>query len=319
MFTMFPLKYADFIAIRKMEGSDESAINIEELNKAGYGLRKEFANALQKKDFSEFFKFANHVDVTFSNWEIELHKYLTDYFSRGGYPEVAITEEPSSCQKLLRSYANDIIVKDLMPWFRIRDFDTAEKLLFLLAGISGGQMNVQGGIMKRLPGSKEMTVRKYIEYFQSLSIISIVQIYSGSKLGSSKNPKIYFNDIGMRNALLGILDAEIDPSERGHVAETVAFDHIMRLAYKLNESSPGKVSCYRGKGGAEVDFIVDLPRYGMKLPVEIKFGSSSKNIKGINEFMKKKNQNLAVVITEKKMAFEKGIAWIPMWMFLLMC
>lgn len=312
LFTMFPLKFIDSLSLYCSKST--CTLKTEKMSLAGYELRDSFIDALAKKSFKEFYELCKAKYLDFASNEVEINSALTRYFSKGGYPEIVVTPDPASCQKLLKSYANDVIVKDLMPWFGIRDFSTAEKLLFLLASISGEQLNISE-LIKRIPGSNGPTINRYIFYFESLNLISRLPVYSGSKLGSSKHPKTYFLDIGLRNAILGILDAPIQDTEKGHIAETVAYDHLLRLAYKLNASAIANIGCVIEKKG-EVDFVVDLNRYSLKLPIEVKFRKSVGNLKGFYEFT---GQSLGIVITENELELKDNILFMPMWMFLIMC
>jgi predicted AAA+ superfamily ATPase len=315
LFEMFPLKFADAMALGQPK---TGRIDLEQMKAASYGLRAKFEEALGKKSFKEFFTYCKSVYVQTAPFEADIRASLLSYLSKGGYPAIVRTEDVPTCQKLLQSYANDIIVKDLMPWFNIRDFDSAEKLMFLLASISGEQLNVSG-VLKRLSDSNAITVRKYIGYFRSVGIIGVLPRYSGSKLGSPKHPKLYFLDAGFRNALLGILDAPMPDTEKGHLAETVAYDHILRLAYKLNASTPGHVSFFLSKKG-EVDFIMDLPRHSFKLPIEIKFRESVGKLAGLEEFVSEYAETkLAIVVTADELELKGEMLLMPMWMFLLMC
>lgn len=312
LFALFPLKFVDAVALYCSRNA--CSLDAGLLGAVGYELRAGFEAALAKKSFKEFFELCKRKYLDFAPNEAELNAAVTRYFSKGGYPEIVVTEDSSSCQKLLKSYANDVIVKDLMPWFRIRDFSTAEKLLFLLASLSGGQLNVSE-LLKRMPGANVQTINKYISYFESLNITGRVPVYTGSKLGSSKFPKTYFFDVGLRNAVLGVLDAPIPDTEKGHLAETVAYDHLLRLAFKLNSSSRANISCVNQKKG-EVDFVVELPRYAMKLPIEIKFRENTTNLKTFYEFT---GTRMGMIITENQLDLKKEVIFLPMWMFLTMC
>ncbi len=319
LYTMFPLKFIDAIKLYysrfDQDKLDES--KCVELDSYGYELRAAFAQALEEKTFSKFFPVCQRLSVDCAPYESAIMASVIRYFSKGGYPEVIITNEVAQCQKLLRGYSNDIIVKDLMPWFKIRDFSTAQMLLFLLASISGEQMNVNE-LLKRMPGSNVLTVNNYIHYFESLNILRRIPVYSGSKLGSTKHPKVYFLDVGLRNALLGVLDSSFSDTEKGHLAETAAFDHVLRLSYKLNESSPGNISCFLSEKG-EVDFVLDLPRYSMKLPVEIKFRENPDDLAGVYKFLEITKSKMALVVTTETLDLKGEILFMPMWMFLLMC
>lgn len=315
LFIMYPLKFADATALHASKFGTK--LDIQKIGEMSYKLREKFVEGLNKKSFSEFFEECKTYYMGLAQSQTEISNAVSRYLSKGGYPEIIITEDTAQCQKLLKSYANDVVVKDLMPWYSIRDFPTAEKLMFLLAANSGEQLNINE-LLKRLIGVNQATVNKYIDYIESLNIILRLPGYSGTKMGSTKHKKVYFCDVGLRNAVLGLLDAPFPDFERGHLAETVAYDHIERLAYKLNEASPGNVTYYLGKGG-EVDFVIDLPRYGTKLPIEIKFREKIDDLDGLKEFMEIKKIDMGIVVTEDMLKWDKKILFIPLWMFLTVC
>ncbi len=316
LYTMLPLKFADSIKLRRAMGFNE--LNAEELKSIGLSLKDGLERALLTPDsLPQFFDECKKYYLKNAAQETSVQAELRAYLAKGGYPEIISTKDAPTCQKLLLGYANDVIIKDLMPWFKIRDIETAEKLLFLLAAISGEKLNIEE-ILKRLPGSNKVTIRNYVDYFKSVDLISTLPVYSGLKMGSTKHPKIYFSDVGMKNALAGVLDAPLHETEKGLLAETTAFDHIKRLAYKLNAASEGKIFCYCGEKG-EVDFILDLPRQKTKLAIEVKFRRSIKDLDGIKEFMQEKKAEVGLVLTEGTLEKRGEIVLIPLWLFLLMC
>ena len=64
-------------------------------------------------------------------------------------------------------------------------------------------------------------------------------------------PKLYFNDIGIRNALLKYYNLPNDRVDKGNVCENYAF---IRLRYNYQSD---EIHYWRTADGAEVDFILD--------------------------------------------------------------
>ncbi len=325
IYTMYPMKFTDalllyYTSIEKSTKANSRGQEVAyKLNKTySMELRNSLIKSLEAKSFSEFFNSCKTIYTEMLPYEAELQAGVRRYLSKGGYPEIITEESISECQKLLKSYADDIIVKDLMPWFNIRDFPTAEKLMFLIASVSGEQINKQE-ILKRIGSSNYLTISKYLEYLESVFIIHSLPAYTGSKLGSTKHPKIYYHDTGLRNAIIGILDSPVLELEKGHLAETAAYDHLLRLSYKLNESVPGGISFFNNSAG-EVDFILDLARYKTKLSIEVKFRRKIKEEHmGTRMFMSEHKSTMGMVITESLLDYRKGIISIPLWMLLALC
>jgi len=317
---MLPLKFVDFLRLRYQKTPEK--LNAERLRILGKEMRNWFIAGLEKKDLKEFVKLCAGQYQLFLPQEAEIHAAFTAYLSRGGYPEIATKAETADCQRLLTSYANDVIVKDLAVGGNVRNIDLAEKMLYLLAMSSAEKLN-KDSMMKRIKDTNFITTNKYVDLFKEVFLLSEIPIFSGSKLGSTKHPKIYFQDIGLRNAICGVLDVQFTETDSGHLAETVACDHIKRLAFKLNQNSFGHIYCYSSeKSGrdesGETDFIVELPRYKLKLPIEVKY---RKNIGGLNsmrEFMAVQKQPFGIVLTRDNLKMQENIAHIPLWMFAIM-
>jgi predicted AAA+ superfamily ATPase len=318
IYTMYPLKFIDTVLLYYTINKDKKKFDFAStLNIYAYQMRQGLIEALKSKSFDNFFIQCQKIYTEMLGFEVDLQAGIRRYLSKGGYPEIIIENDVSECQRLLRSYANDIIVKDLMPWFNIRDFPTAEKLMFLMASMSGEQLNKQE-LLKRIGGSNSITLGKYIDYLENVFIVGQLPSYSGSKLGPTKHPKIYYHDTGLRNAVLGVLDSPLLELEKGHLAETAIYDHVLRLGYKLNESTSGKTSFYRNQRG-EIDFILNLDRYGIKLLVESKFRKNIEDHKTTREFMSEHKNTMGIIITEALLDYRDNLLLMPLWMFLSLC
>lgn len=316
---MLPLKFVDYIGIR--HNRDEDRLDMREMREFSKQSREEFIKAIEKEDIEGFVEYIDGRNKEWLSYETKVQAKLETYMSRGGYPAIALENTTAQCQRLLNTYATDVIAKDMALIGGVRNFDTAEKVLYLLAKMSGNELNKKT-ITDRIKGSNFNTVNKYISMFKEVFLISEISIYSGSMLGSSKNPKIYFQDVGMRNAICGVLDSPFSDKDKGHLAETLACDHIKRLAFKINENAPGHIYCYKDESGkekrGEIDFVVKLPKYKMSLPIENKYRKTLKGFETFDKFLKEQKQGFGLVLTRDVLKYERDKAFVPLWMFLLM-
>jgi len=315
-YVMFPLKFIDAMAL--YEFYYPSDLPVQKICETGYKLRDEFIKSITNKSMKDFYDSCNKALLEIAPFEAGIQAGLVRYFSRGGYPEIVIEKQASKCQELLQGYVSDMILKDLAPWYEVRDISKVQKLLFMLASLTGEKLNISE-INKRLHGS-ELTIEKYVEFFEQVYVLGLLPPYTRSKLPSPKQPKLYFYDIGFRNGIISVLDVPFSSDEQGHVAETIVYDHLRRLSFKLNASSPGHVMYFQGKKG-EVDFVVDLPRYSLEIPVEVKFRRSidPRDFKGLREFQEEKKPPFSIIITTNKLDLIENDFYIPLWLFLLIC
>ncbi len=307
-FTMFPLKFADAAVIANRE-----TLNQETVRNWSYSLREALFKAWKENEPSIFMEKASKVML--ETQQTALPGYFNQYMLRGGYPEIVLTSEPSRIQNLFKGYAYDVILKDLMPWFKIRDFGTAEHLLFLLASNSGSELGYKS-FLERLRGSNYPTVKSYIKFFEQLNIITLVNGFSKSTLGSDRNAKVYFNDVGFRNAMIG-LEKPL-PQEYGALAETVLHDHLQRLSFKFNNSITKQVFYYKTKK-AEIDFVIHSTQLNKNLPIECKYGQDlTKNQAELLNTLAEENKTFGIKTTTNTLAQKRNTLEIPIWIMAMM-
>lgn len=310
-FTMFPLKFADAAVAANMD-----SLKSEDVKKWSYALRGALFRAWEKNEPSILTEEANKIMM--ETQQTPLMSYLNRYLIGGGYPEIVIASKNDSqkIQNLFKGYAADIILKDLMPWFKIRDFESAEHLLFLLAAGSGYEINYQE-IANRLRGSNYITIKRYINFFEQLNIITLLERYSKSVLGSKKNAKVYFNDVGFRNAIKGLERPE--PQEMGILAEIALHDHLERLSYKFNNSVRRQLF-YHKTERAEIDFVIRSTKMNRDFPVECKYGQSlTKEQEVLLSQFADENETFAISTTPNSLAQKGNRIEVPLWLMLLLC
>ncbi|MEO0205341.1 MAG: DUF4143 domain-containing protein, partial [candidate division WOR-3 bacterium] len=109
----------------------------------------------------------------------------------------------------------------------------------------------------------------------------------------TKNPKIYFIDMGFRNSLVENFNGLDKRNDAGVMIENTIF-------IRLNEIFQGieKINFWRTKVGAEVDFVVH--RQGSILPIEVKYSNfeTEKVSRGLISFINSFKPETAVVLTK---------------------
>jgi len=164
------------------------------------------------------------------------------------------------------------------------------------------------------------TVREYLDYLESVFLVSREQFYSKSRAKRiRKQDKIYLNNVGLRNVLINILNEQLfaDDKELGKIAEILVHDHSKRL-FCFDYVKP-EVFYWKNKSGKEVDVVVEV--HNKAIPIEVKYKNniSSDDLKGINSFILEKKGSLGLVITKDIIDKKEKLIFIPLWMFLLLC
>lgn len=192
-----------------------------------------------------------------------LAPHLADYLAWGGFPGVTLYGDAERKQALLRDIHTSYIRKDIKDIANIEDIMGYNRLLQLLAGQCGNLVNVNE--LSATVGLSINTVKKYLFLLEQTYIMTMLRPWhSNQRKELTKMPKVYFNDIGLRNIARGAIQPTYLPD--GAQIENFVFCELKKH-FIPNES----LFFWRTAGGAEVDFIVIQD--GKPLPIEVKEGA----------------------------------------------
>ena len=92
---------------------------------------------LSFKEFLEFGGLRAGTEVEAVRNRIEIMRGLEEYFKWGGFPEVVLSQSEARKKELLAGYFDDIILKDVVKRFGVREIEKLESLAGLyLSNIS---------------------------------------------------------------------------------------------------------------------------------------------------------------------------------------
>jgi len=136
--------------------------------------------------------------------------HLADYLIWGGFPGVTLHADALTKESMLRDIHTSYIRKDIKDIAAIEDISGYNRLLQLLAGQSGNLVNINE--LSATVGLSVNTVRKYLFLLEQTFIITLLRPYhSNQRKELTKMPKVYFNDIGLRNVAIGNLRRATTP------------------------------------------------------------------------------------------------------------
>ncbi len=191
-----------------------------------------------------------------------LEPHLSDYLTWGGFPGVTLHQEAERKLSLLRDIHTSYIRKDIKDIANIEDVMGYNRLLQLLAGQCGNLVNINE--LSVTVGLSINTVKKYLFLLEQTYVMTLLRPWhSNQRKELTKMPKVYFNDIGLRNIARGATNPLAIPD--GAQIENFVFCELKKL-FIPNET----LFFWRTAGGAEVDFIA--MRDGISLPIEVKEG-----------------------------------------------
>lgn len=157
----------------------------------------------------------------------------------------------------LRSYADTYLREEIQAEALVRNLGGFSRLLDLVAASSGRILNLHA--LCKDAGLAYETARRYVEVLEDTLVAFRVPAWSGSDRASLvRHGKLFLFDTGVRNALLRRPLDEPLADERGPLLEhLVACELQRRLGTLWPEAA---LFHYRTRGGAEVDFVVEVGR-----------------------------------------------------------
>ena len=189
-------------------------------------------------DYTEFLRFHKLEDTDES---------LSLYFSYGGMPHLArLGLKSELVDEYLRNLYSTILLKDITARLGLRNVLFLERLSSFVADNIGSLFSATS-ISKYLKSQKEhiptSSVLHYLRAMQNAFIINRLPRFDiRGKSFFETQEKYYFEDIGLRNALVGRNLAR----DIAKIEENAVYLHLRKLGYKL---SVGNL------GNTEIDFV----------------------------------------------------------------
>lgn len=188
----------------------------------------------------------------------EKTRFFQDLLKRlqifGAYPEVYIPDIVEQDKiEILEKILNTYVLKDIVDIYDLKNEKLARDILTKIALQLGSEVSVRE-IAASLGANKD-TVSNYIEIFiKNYILIPLHSFKTNTRKAVSENRKLYFYDLGIRNALVkDFRETKLRP-DQGGVFENFIILEIEKLRKNTN------VKCdfyfYREYGGKEVDLII---------------------------------------------------------------
>lgn len=148
--------------------------------------------------FAEFLDF-HRIDYSdelmrLSN-KIAILRAKEEYLRWGGFYEVFSVEDTFTKKELLISYAKNIIYRDIIPRYGIRNSESIERLFFYLIGNATTMLNYT--TLASTFEISDKTIKEYIGYFEETFLVSrIDRFHTKPKERIKSMKKIYVKDNG---------------------------------------------------------------------------------------------------------------------------
>ena len=210
----------------------------------------------------------------------DLDNYIDTYMNYGGYPRVVLAQSEDEKQEILFDLINSYIKKDILE-SGVKNEQNVRNLLKIIASQSGNLLNANN--LSNLLGLSHTAIENYLYILQKSFILNLIRPFSTNiRTEIKKMPKVYFTDLGLRNALLKDFRPLELKQDKGQIYENFIFRQF------LDRIPNDDINFWRQQQGAEIDFIIKK-----KIAFEVKY-------------------NKALISSNKYGAFKKQYPQIPL-------
>ncbi len=230
---------------------------------------------------------------------------LDDYSVYGGLPAVALMSTEEQKATYLTTQMENLYLRDIIHRYHLQSDSVIGELVDVISsGISTltnpRKLSATFASVKKTSIS-EFTVNKYIEHMEDAFMLNRVNRFDVKGKKYIGTPyKIYFEDIGLRNARLNFRQIE-----GTHIMENIIYNELRYRGYKVDvgvvESREHDENGREIRKQLEIDFIASMgsKRYYIQsayaIPDEEKYRQETKS------FDKAKDSFKKIIIVEKSM------------------
>jgi len=230
-------------------------------------LSPEFANVLTGRhlevlvtplSFREFLKFRGVDPRADKLWEIKnensLRNIASEYLMIGGFPKIILTKDELMRRELLAQYFNDILSKDVVERYKIKDMAKLKNLALFYAtnftrSYSFNKVKKVADFALSLD-----SIHRFSHYMENSFLISFLPRFSYSlKNQMQAQRKVYLVDNGMHNAI-----AFKFSEDRGKLLENAVLQQLRNIYEEVYFFAEKKEVDFVCKNGLEIKELINV-------------------------------------------------------------
>lgn len=215
-----------------------------------------------------------------------------EYYTFGGLPQLFVFNDRKKKEQFLFSLQESVYLKDLIERNKVKNIEEFKELMKVMASGIGSPCNPTklSNTFKSGKGVviDKKTVSNYLNYMEDAFVLEKALRYDikGKKYINTLS-KYYFQDIGLRNALL-----DFRQLEENHIMENVIYNELRSRGYRVDVGSV-EIRKNDSRKQLEVDFVVNRGDFrcyiqsALAIPDKEKKEQETASFKNINDMFKR--------------------------------
>lgn len=214
-------------------------------------------------------KLENKINKIEPDQKRKLSDFIKEYLIFGGYPAVTLKKKPQIRSKDLQEIYSLYVRRDIRDLGEIADITGYNRLVSMLALQIGNLIKEKE--LGLSSGLSRPTVKKYLFLLENTYVIKLVPpFFTNKRKEIIKTPKIFFEDLGVRNGVLNNFSDLNQRTDHGVILENFVFNQLGK-----QEEQPDNIRIWRTQNQNEVDFIWQKD-INEPYPIEVKFKYDTK-------------------------------------------
>lgn len=233
-------------------------------------------------------------------------KSFEKYMQLGGFPQYLKEGD----EEILQNLVGDILYRDIMVRFGLKEDLPLKKLVLFLMGNIGNPVSANS--LRDVIGVKgSQTVLDYFSYLENAYLMQFVPKFAYSYRAQQLNPKkVYCIDLGLHSAMSPSFSKDL-----GHKLENAVYLELLRRGAEI---------FYFGENNRECDFVVcknGAPENVFQVCYDLNPENYDREVLGLVEALKffKLNEGFLLTLsqTDELVVDGKSIHVIPAWKWIL--
>lgn len=219
---------------------------------SSFDLSNDIAEPLTGRNFEFWLHPLSAVELKQTTSQLEFNRHLENFLVYGMYPAVIQADSLDKKIEVLKHLAANYLYKDVLKFQNLKNAEIVRKLLQALALQIGNEVSYLE--LSRLIGVSQQIIAQYIDILEKVFVLFRLPPFSRNlRKEISRSRKIYFYDLGIRNAIINNLNPLAIRNDTGNLWENFCIAEKMKqqlgLAYQSN------FYFWRTYDQQEIDFI----------------------------------------------------------------